>query len=112
MPTYLPADEISHKLFVATNLAACLYIACTEPSWLFGTTIVAFANIIPMIEAIATGVARRRILDHNSWSDSTIVQWSQQSNSGTFFSYPTISPECMSRETAETILNITKPFNN
>lgn len=48
MPRYLPADEINHNLFIATNLAAALYIACTNPSWLAEVAIVAVANIVPV----------------------------------------------------------------
>lgn len=107
-----PADEISHKLFIATNLVAGLYIACTTPSWLNGTAIVAAANIIPVLEAIATGTARRCLLGNRNLAGLTSIQWSHRGNWGTFFYYPTISPDCMSTKTAESILRITQPLNN
>lgn len=117
MPIYLPADEISHKLFIASNLAAALYIACTDTSWLTGAAIVAAANIVPVIEAIATGTARRSLLGNGrgryyDWDGVTSMQWSHRNNSATLFYYPTISPDCMSSETAEKIIGISKPFAN
>ncbi|MCX7114651.1 MAG: hypothetical protein NTW08_01885 [Gammaproteobacteria bacterium] len=105
-----PADGTSTPLCVLTNSFALSVIFCMGPSPQTACCLLGLANALPAADAVVSGVASRRVYSYGSaLAPTTELMLGGTSYSHfTLFSYPTVDPGCMSRETAKAIVDVRK----